>query len=152
MRRPVIQLFSTLRICSCKATYQSPLLPDTFGANQIKNKTLFTLAIHLIELGRNESFSSLRQRCNEALDKSPTGPTRTHLEPKIIDDFKLADMQIRHLCLDPGRTYANATHRCLSFMFPGPVEMNTFEHSSFRKTFFDEVVAPVQATFELVHG
>jgi hypothetical protein len=118
-----------------------------FQSNQILNMTLFTLAIRLIELGLNRPFSQLRQEYqNSAAGGTPPA------NPTIVDDFKVAEQQIWELYHDPGRVYADAADRCLRFLFPGPARMNTFEYGSFRNTFFADVVAPVQATFELIPG
>ncbi|KAF2793117.1 hypothetical protein K505DRAFT_245115 [Melanomma pulvis-pyrius CBS 109.77] len=114
-----------------------------FQNNQIQNMAVFTLALRLIELGRNRTFDQLRQ------DSSPRTPNPS---PTAIDDFEVAQRQILELSLDEGRLYANAADRCLRFLFPGPADENTFQHSSFRETFFADVVAPVQAIYELDAG
>ncbi|KAF2877445.1 hypothetical protein BDV95DRAFT_559300 [Massariosphaeria phaeospora] len=135
----------------------SPLETTTqtaqFQNKQIRNMTLFTLAIRLIELGLNRPFSQLRHEFSQAGATDATNPT---IQPSpnstIVDDFEIAECQILELYLDPGKAYADAADRCLRFLFPGPAAMNTFEYSSFRSTFFADVVAPVQATFELIPG
>ncbi|TAQ89816.1 hypothetical protein B7494_g1857 [Chlorociboria aeruginascens] len=116
-----------------------------FGSNQIRNTMLFTFSIRLIELGLNRSFTQLRQEYTTPRSQPATNAT-------VVGDFKIAEDQIRELYLDPGKIYANAADRCLKFLFPGPEDMNTFEHSSFRSTFFADVVAPIQATFDLIPG
>jgi hypothetical protein len=113
--------------------------------------TLFTLAIRLIELGLNRPFSQLRQEYQSAAGGTTSGD-QPPANPTVVYDFKIAEQQIWELYHDPGRVYADAADRCLRFLFPGPARMNTFEHGSFRSTFFVDVVAPVQATFELIPG
>jgi hypothetical protein len=66
-----------------------------------------------------------------------------------VGDFDIAKALIVELALDPGRTFADAVDRCLRFLFPGPEHLNNFSEPSFRKTFFEEVVAPIQATYEM---
>jgi hypothetical protein len=46
--------------------------------------------------------------------------------------------------LDVGINYANAVKRCLEFLFLEP-PTNSFQYVTFRKAFFNDVVAPVQA-------
>jgi hypothetical protein len=116
---------------------------NQFQSNQIQNITLYTLAIRLIELGLNKSFDKIRQEYNAT---SPSGTTT--ITP--VGDYEVARHQITELMLDPGMTYAHAVDRCLRFLFPGPTQMNTFEHKAFRRTFFADVVAPIQATYELI--
>lgn len=116
---------------------------EQFHHGQIRNMTLFTLAIRLIELGRDRPFTRLRQEYRHF------GPS-TAASATIVDDFEIAKYYILELYEDPGQMYANAADRCLKFLFPGPEHMNNFEHSSFRSTFFADVVAPVQATYDLI--
>ncbi|CAI6287040.1 unnamed protein product [Periconia digitata] len=113
---------------------------------QIQNLTLYTLAIRLIELGRDKSLAQLRQEY-----QSITGE-RAKTTPNLLDDFEVARFHIRELELDPGIAYSHATDRCLRFIFPGSADTNTFENRSFRDLFFSDVVAPVQATYELIPG
>jgi hypothetical protein len=70
----------------------------------------------------------------------------------LVDDYDVAQYQIGELMLDAGIFYAYAVDRCLRFVFPGSAALNTFEQSAFRKTFFADVVAPIQASFELIPG
>lgn len=114
-----------------------------FQKQQIQNITLYTLAIRLIELGTNKSFEKLRREYNASFPSS-TAPTTP------LDDYDVAKWQIEELSLDPGPSYAGAVEKCLRFIFPGPTAMQTFEHKSFRSTFFDHVIAPIQATYELI--
>lgn len=124
---------------------------------QAKNMTLYSLAICLIELGLNRPFSRIRQEYHASIVPSPTTPVQPNTGPNpntaaLIDDFDVAKHQITELILDVGTSYGHAVDRCLRFLFPGPAAMNTFEHRSFRSTFFADVVAPIQTTFELIPG
>lgn len=125
-----------------------------FQSNQIPNPLFFTLGIRLIELGRNLPFPQIRQEYNTSLaaTSSPNPPPAQAQTPTAIDDFEIAKAQYDELCLDPGPTYANAVDRCLKFLFPGNAATHTFEDGKFRKMFFEDVVAPTQATFELIPG
>ncbi|ORY08200.1 hypothetical protein BCR34DRAFT_13749 [Clohesyomyces aquaticus] len=126
-----------------------------FQSNQIRNMTLFTFAIRLIELGRNLSFEQIRQEYHASSASTlaqPQAQSAQNNPTNLIDDFEVAEYQIRELYLDPGKGYADAVDRCLRFLFPGPANMNTFQYKSFRSTFFADVVAPIQATYELIPG
>lgn len=119
--------------------------------NPFKNITLFTLAIRLIELGLGSPFSELRERYRGSTTLKPTQSSQS-INTTVVDDYEVAKYQIEILCRDPGQTYAHAADRCLRFLFPGPENMSTFHYRSFRKIFFEDVVAPIQATFELIPG
>ncbi|KAK2766115.1 hypothetical protein FQN54_007630 [Arachnomyces sp. PD_36] len=119
---------------------------EEFQNKQVQNITLFTLAIRLIELGLNMSFSEVRER------NYPISTCSTPRAPSVADDYDVAKYQVERLCRDPGRTYADAADRCLRFLFPGPEHMNNFGYDGFRKSFYEDVVAPIQATYELIPG
>ncbi|KAF2015913.1 hypothetical protein BU24DRAFT_422224 [Aaosphaeria arxii CBS 175.79] len=130
----------------------------SFQSTQIPNLFLFTLGIRLIELGRNIPFSRLRQDYQSspsaAFSRTSTSSTQA---PTLIDDFEVAKAQYDELCLDPGPSYANAVDRCLSALFPGggggaSMMRHSFENPGFRRSFYEDVVAPVQATFQMVPG
>ncbi|PVH93566.1 hypothetical protein DM02DRAFT_676759 [Periconia macrospinosa] len=119
---------------------------DQFYSKQVQNITLYTLAIRLIELGRDMSLPQLRREYMTITSDA------SKAEPDILDDFDVAKFHIRELELDPGIAYSHAVDRCLRFIFPGSADANTFENKSFRSMFFSDVVAPVQATYELIPG
>jgi len=129
-----------------------PTESETFQSNQIRNMTLFTLAIRLIELGQNKPFSKIKADYQSSMNVADTDAAQVGNSATTANDFEIAKSQIEELYLDPGMAYGNATDRCLRFLFPGPEEKNTFDYPSFRLTFFTDVVAPVQATFELIPG
>jgi hypothetical protein len=162
--------FSTTATNSTMSKARSPSGPSSYTAaqfhnSQIRNMALFTLELRLIELGRNLPFDQVRREYHAAINSmsSPSQhPAVPHSQPQpqpatnqsstIVEDFEVAEYQIRELYLDPGKTYADAADRCLRFLFPGPADMNTFDHASFRSTFFADVIAPIQATYELIPG
>lgn len=115
----------------------STLTPtDRFNSNQIRNKTLFALGILLIELCINKSFEEFRQQ-------GDTGSTAT----TILDDFKIAESKIDEVYNQAGDSYGYAVQRCLRCEFPGRDITKNFEFSTFRQHFYNNVVAPVQATY-----
>jgi hypothetical protein len=124
----------------------------SFEDGQVQNATLYSLAIRLIELGLNKPFAKLRQEYH-ASNPSVSYPSNTTLNtPDSVDDYEIAKQQVTELILDAGTSYGHAVDRCLRSLFPGPATMNTFEHRSFRSTFFADVVAPIQMTYELIPG
>jgi hypothetical protein len=116
-----------------------------FQNNQIQNLMLYSLAIRLIELGLNKPFAGIRQ---EYYGTASSPQTIDVSDP--LGDFEVAINQITELYLEAGMSYGNAVDRCLRFLFPGPPQGNTFEHSPFRRMFFDDVVAPIQAAFDVI--
>ena len=115
----------------------STLTPaDRFNSNQIRNKTLFALGILLIELCINRSFEEFRQQ-------GDTGSTAT----TMLDDFKIAESKIDEVYNQAGDSYGYAVQRCLRCEFPGRDITKNFEFSTFRRHFYNNVVAPVQATY-----
>jgi hypothetical protein len=119
-----------------------------FQSSQIQNITLYTLAIRLIELGLNKPFDRLRREYRAATSTNTLPQDAAATSP--IEDFNVAKDQIEELMLDSSMSYAYAVDRCLSFLFPGPPARNTFEYGPFRKAFFEDVVAPIQAVFDLI--
>ena len=134
------------------AANSPPTESENFQSNQIKNMTLFTLAIRLIELGQNKPFNKIRSEYRGSMEVTNSSGVQAGNNATIADDFEIAESQITELYLDPGKVYGNATDRCLKFLFPGPDDQNTFDYRDFRRAFFAGVVAPVQATFELIPG
>ena len=115
----------------------SALTPtDHFNSNQIRNKTLFALGILLIELCINKSFEEFRQQ-------GDTGSSAT----TILDDLKIAESKIDEVYNQAGDSYGYAVQRCLRCEFPGRDITKKFEFSTFRRHFYNNVVAPVQATY-----
>jgi hypothetical protein len=115
--------------------------------NWIRNMPLYTLAIRLIELGLGKPFTTLRNEYHAS-----KGTTQSLQSSSDLDNFEVARHQLLKLQLDPSPSYATAVQQCLSLSFYEVSQRNTFQNSAFRKTFFEDVVAPVQATFDLIPG
>ncbi|KAK4458665.1 hypothetical protein QBC42DRAFT_276307 [Cladorrhinum samala] len=122
---------------------------DPFGTGFIRNKTLFVLAILFIELCLNKPFEKLRQ---EFYSSSLTASLGIRTETTGIDDFEVANMCMQRVYLEAGDLYGYAVQRCLRCEFPGRDVTKSFEFEQFRKDFFHGVVAPVQATFNLLQA
>jgi hypothetical protein len=116
-------------------------------SNWIRNMSLYTLAIRLIELGLGKPFTTLRNEYHAS-----KGTTQSLQSSSDLDDLDVAQCQLFKLQLDPSPSYATAVQQCLSLSFYEPSQRNTFQNGAFRKTFFEDVVAPVQATFDLIPG
>lgn len=136
---------------------QSTTLPSSAVAgdvqyhnSQIQNTLLFTLAIRLIELGLNKPFSRLRAVYQFTVELDRAAGPASLASSGAIDDFDIAKALITDLASDAGSTYADATDRCLRFLFPGPEHLNKFSEPSFRLKFFEEVVAPLRALYEMM--
>jgi len=120
-----------------------------FETRQIRNKALFTLGILLIELSLDKTFEQI---CREA----QTNDSRPFLKdgdevsslPTPLTDYEIATELLEVIYRNEGELYGDAISRCLRCEFPGRDTTKDFRFQSFRKHFFDGVVAPVQATFE----
>jgi hypothetical protein len=118
------------------ATPSTPTPANHFNSSQIRNKTLFVLGILLIELCINKPFEEFRQQ-------GPAGSTAT----TTPDDFKIAESKIDEVYNQAGNSYGYAVQRCLRCEFPGRDVTKNFDFSTFRRHFYNNVVAPVQATY-----
>jgi hypothetical protein len=109
--------------------------------------TLYTLAIRLIELGLGKPFATLRNEHNvsEVLTQSLQSSSAS-------DDFVVAQHLLFFLDFESSPSYANAVQHCLGLSCFEVTQRHTFENGAFRKTFFENVVAPVQANFDLIPG
>lgn len=116
-----------------------------FHASQIRNLSLFSLGIILIELSLNRPFDLLKQE-NWHVQGDPDAT------PTVIEDFVVADKLIDQVYLDAGDLYGSAVQRCIRFEFPGRDVTKSFQFQKFRADFFTGVVAPIQATYEMIPG
>ena len=109
---------------------------DRFNSSQIRNRTLFSLGILLIELCINKPFEEFQPR-------GPVGSTATTMS----DDFRIAESKIDEVYNQAGDSYGYAVQRCLRCEFPGRDVTKSLDFSTFRRHFYNSVVAPVQATY-----
>ena len=108
---------------------------------QIRNKALFALGVLLTELCLGRSFDKLRVETRNPVESDTSA---------MIDDLQLVNQLQDRIYDEAGDHYANAVFRCVRCEFPGRDITKNFDFSSFRKDFFEQVVVPVQATFELL--
>ncbi|KAF9694075.1 hypothetical protein EKO04_007777 [Ascochyta lentis] len=110
-----------------------------FASSQIENMAVYTLAIRLIELGIGKSFQELQQDFEDSMALPPsTSPMR---------EFEVALHHIETLNHEVGINYSNAVKSCLKFkFFESPKK--SFENRAFRRAFFHDVVAPIQALLD----
>jgi hypothetical protein len=101
------------------------------------NKTLFALGVLLIELCLDCSFQSLRS--TSLSQKANSG---------VPNDVEIADEQVQKVYNLVGRGYGYAAQRCIQGDFPGRRDTHDFNLQLFRLDFFNNVVAPVQATYK----
>ncbi|KAH6642844.1 hypothetical protein C7974DRAFT_111674 [Boeremia exigua] len=106
----------------------------------IRNRTLFALGVLLMELCLNRAFPALRNELQG--NTAPINPGSTTVED--IDEC------LEEVYDEAGDEYGYAVQRCLRCEFPGPDRQKTFQHPPFRTHFFRGVVAPVQATYEMI--
>lgn len=102
-----------------------------FKSSRIRNKTVFALGVLLIELCLNKSFEKLKRDSSMPL----------------TDDFDLADSKLRDVYGEAGDSYGYAVQRCVRFDFSGIDETQKLALSRFQRTFYDGVVAPIQARY-----
>lgn len=109
----------------------------------VHNKILSALGVFLIELGLHLPFEKLREQYAGA----STSQAIDMFSP--LKDLDLAVELADRIYFDAGPAYANAIKRCLRCEFPGRDKGKHFGNDSFKQEFFNLVVAPVQATFDL---
>jgi len=68
----------------------------------------------------------------------------------VADDYLFAEKQTDRVYLEAGDLYGYAVQRCLRCEFPGRDVTKSFEFQQFRTNFFMGVVAPVQATYDMI--
>lgn len=116
------------------------LSPTSGPHSFIRNQTLFALGILLMELCLNRSLPYLRSQLQG--NSPPPGSAQPVVED--IDDC------LEEVYDEAGDEYGYAVQRCLRCEFPGPDRQKNFKHPDFRTHFFRGVVAPVQATYEMI--
>ncbi|KAI8632050.1 hypothetical protein F5Y19DRAFT_422953 [Xylariaceae sp. FL1651] len=95
----------------------------------IPNKVIFALGVILVEL------------C--IMDWKPGS---------LIEDYRTAVSRLDEVRRIAGSAYGDAAERCIKFSFPGRDMYKKFEVLEFRKQFYNDVVAPVQAAYYLMPG
>ncbi|TGJ82728.1 hypothetical protein E0Z10_g6058 [Xylaria hypoxylon] len=70
----------------------------------------------------------------------------------LIDDYRTAVSRLDEVRRIAGSAYGDAAERCIKFSFPGRDMYKNFDVLQFRKKFYDDVVAPVQAAYYLMPG
>ncbi|KAI1073615.1 hypothetical protein F5B20DRAFT_587100 [Whalleya microplaca] len=105
--------------------------------SHLKNETLFTLGILLIELSLGISLEDLR--------KQKRGPSSAR---SPSDDYEIANEHVQAVYNEVGRSDGDAVQRCIKCSFPGHDATHSFEFERFCLDFFTEVVVPIQATYE----
>ena len=107
-----------------------------FQSKLIRNEAVFALGVLLIELCLDSSLDELGKTMNATTNSN-----------SIIEDYKVANNSLDRVFLDAGDFYGNACRLCLRFEFSGRDVLMNFGEGTFRQEFYNEVVAPVQATF-----
>ncbi|KAI0538722.1 hypothetical protein GGR58DRAFT_283322 [Xylaria digitata] len=95
----------------------------------IPNKAIFALGVILVEL----CVIDLRSG-------------------SLIEDYRTAVSRLDDVRRIAGSAYGDAAERCIKFSFPGRDMYKNFDVMQFRKKFYDDVVAPVQAAYYLMPG
>ncbi|THX36298.1 hypothetical protein D6D10_06798 [Aureobasidium pullulans] len=107
-----------------------------FQSKLIRDEAVFALGVLLIELCLDSSLDELGKTMNATTNSN-----------SIIEDYKVANNSLDRVFLDAGDFYGNACRLCLRFEFYGRDVLMNFGEGTFRQEFYNEVVAPVQATF-----
>jgi hypothetical protein len=142
--------------CFGPSSGNSTRFPSSFAfdpsvQNHIRNRTLFVLGIMLIELCLNRSFQNLKADLLKSQNLSGNSCQNTTPQSLIsFEDIGVAYKLVDNVYLDAGDEYGNAVQRCLRCGFDGRVEDQDFKLPQFRKNFFRGVVAPVQATYDMM--
>lgn len=109
----------------------------------ISNKPVFELGILLIELCLNKSIGGLGVAAG---DQESGGRYQT----TMLDDYSTAVRKLDEVRRLAGDAYGNAAERCIKFVFQGSESTRDFDLPNFRCEFYNVVVAPVQATYDMI--
>ncbi|KAF5000549.1 hypothetical protein FGRMN_1716 [Fusarium graminum] len=137
----ISQLFKPV---SQRPSTQSAAAAENFQNSQVRNRTLFNLGILLIELCLNNTPDQLRQELQANNFAASPG-----VKMPLPSDFEVANRLTEKIYLEAGDSYGYAVQRCLRCEFPGCDITKDFEFQGFRRQFFNGVVAPIQAIFEM---
>ncbi|KAI0548224.1 hypothetical protein F4679DRAFT_574331 [Xylaria curta] len=70
----------------------------------------------------------------------------------LIEDYCTAVRRLDDVRRIAGTAYGDAAERCIKFCFSGHNHSKNFDVKQFRRSFYDHVVAPVQAAYYLMPG
>ncbi|RYP55837.1 hypothetical protein DL771_012304 [Monosporascus sp. 5C6A] len=125
----------------------NPASPEQTSRNSfthlIPNKTVFALGILLIELCINKPFGEIQEIRVSGTNSSPN---------TLLDVYSTALGRLDEVRRQAGDSYGNAVERCVKCVFRGSEESRDFDLPNFRREFYEVVVAPVQATYQMMPG
>ncbi|KAK7990061.1 hypothetical protein PG989_010376 [Apiospora arundinis] len=111
----------------------------------IPHRTLFALAVLLLEIGLDRDFRSLYEEFG-----SETTPFRGFEDKEsLIESYQVASAAAERLYFEMSNSYADAVKRCIQFNFTGPRSLQHFRNETLRQQFFNGVVEPVHQRYEL---
>ena len=109
--------------------------------NNIRNQTLFSLAILLMELCFGQALESLR---------SPEDPLNANGLPDVCTNWSTANRLLNSVYSEAGTRYGNATRRCIWCDFDE--RDPTLDNDAFRQNFYNGVIAPLEEDVKAFHG
>ena len=107
----------------------------------VRNETLFSLGILLIELCLGQSFESLRS------DEDPLNAQRT---PDIFTEWSAAKRLLQSVYNEAGTRYGDATRRCILCEFDE--RETTLDNETFRQKFYEGVIIPLEDDVKAFEG
>ena len=107
----------------------------------VRNETLFSLGILLIELCLGQSFESLR---------SPEDPLNAQKTPDIFTDWSAANRLLGSVYGEAGARYGDATRRCIRCEFDE--RETTLDNENLRQKFYDGVIIPLEDDVKAFEG
>lgn len=114
-------------------TFSTTQLPEEHPSSEldelIPNRVIFALGVILVELCMMDSKRG-----------------------SLIEEYRTAVSRLDEVRRIAGSAYGDAAERCIKFSFPGRDIHKKFDMSQFRRKFYEDVVAPVQATYYLMPG
>lgn len=116
--------------------------PGPLGGNAIPHRTLFALAILLLEIGLDTEFRNIYEEFTGSEFRGFEEPA------SLLESYRAAEEAAEDLYDAMGDKYADAVKRCLKFNFNGRKSLQRFDNEMLRQQFFAGVVAPVQERYE----
>ncbi|KAK6863641.1 hypothetical protein PG995_000169 [Apiospora arundinis] len=111
----------------------------------IPHRTLFALAVLLLEIGLDRDFRSLYEEFGS--ETTPFGGFED--KESLIESYQVAGAAAEKLYFEMSNSYADAVKRCIQFNFTGPRSLQHFRNETLRQQFFNGVVEPVHQRYEL---
>ena len=120
---------------------------DSYDKFATPNITVFSLGVLLVELCLGVSFAQVREDWLQRQQQQTQQPGHVSTPAPTFSRRQFALSNLEEVYKLAGDSYGDAAKRCIRFSFPGRDSHNNFDMEQFRRTFYQDVVAPVHAAY-----